>query len=116
MPPRNAVGTNTAHSTSAIETSALPTSSIVLSAASRRLMPCSRCRSTFSTTTIASSTTMPTASTSPNRVRLLIENPNAAITAKVPTSDTGMAIMGMIAGRQPCKNTSTTMTTSSIAS
>ena len=39
MPPRNAVGTNTAHSTSAIETSALPTSSIVLSAASRRLMP-----------------------------------------------------------------------------
>ncbi len=116
MPPRNAVGTNTAHSTSAIETSAPPTSSMVLSAASRRLMPCSRCRSTFSTTTMASSTTMPTASTRPNSVRLLIENPSAAITAKVPTSDTGIAMIGMIAGRQPCRNTSTTMTTSSIAS
>lgn len=42
MPPRNAVGTNTAHSTSAIETSAPPTSSMVFNAASRRLMPCSR--------------------------------------------------------------------------
>jgi hypothetical protein len=42
--------------------------------------------------------------------------PSAAITAKVPTSDTGMAMIGMIAGRQPCRNTSTTMTTSSIAS
>ena len=39
MPPRNAVGTNTAHSTSAIDTSAPPTSSMVRSAASRRLMP-----------------------------------------------------------------------------
>ena len=72
-------------------------------------MPCSRCRSTFSTTTIASSTTMPTASTRPNSVRLLIENPSAAITAKVPTSDTGIAMIGMMAGRQPCRNTSTTM-------
>ena len=116
MPPRNAVGTNTAHSTSAIETSAPPTSSMVFSAASRRLMPCSRCRSTFSTTTMASSTTMPTASTRPNSVRLLIEKPSAAITAKVPTSDTGIAMIGMIAGRQPCRNTSTTMTTSTIAS
>ena len=86
------------------------------SAASRRLMPCSRCRSTFSTTTMASSTTMPTASTRPNSVRLLIEKPSAAITAKVPTSDTGIAMIGMIAGRQPCRNTSTTMTTSTIAS
>ena len=116
MPPMNAVGMNTAHSTSAIETSAPPTSSMVFSAASRRLMPCSRWRSTFSTTTMASSTTMPTASTSPNRVRLLIEKPSAAITAKVPTSDTGMAMIGMMAGRQPCRNTSTTMTTSAIAS
>ena len=116
MPPRKAVGTNTAQSTSAIETSAPPTSSMVLSAASRRLVPSWRCRSTFSTTTMASSTTMPTARTRPNSVKLLIENPSAAITAKVPTSDTGIAMIGMIAGRHPCKNTSTTMTTSAIAS
>ncbi len=116
IPPRNAVGTNTAHSTSAIETSAPPTSSMVLSAASRRLKPCSRWRSTFSTTTMASSTTIPTARTRPNKVRLLMEKPSAAITAKVPTSDTGIAMIGMIAGRQPCRNTSTTTTTSSMAS
>ena len=36
--------------------------------------------------------------------------------AKVPTSDTGIATIGMIAGRQPCRNTSTTTTTSAIAS
>ena len=35
-------------------------------------------RSTFSTTTMASSTTMPTASTRPNSDRLLIEMPSAA--------------------------------------
>ena len=57
-----------------------------------------RCRSTFSTTTIASSTTMPMASTRPNSVSLLMENPNAAMTAKVPTSETGMATIGIIDG------------------
>ena len=31
-------------------------------------------------------------------------------------SDTGIATIGMIAGRQPCRNTSTTMTTRNIAS
>src|ERR1019366_1211344 len=98
IPPRNAVGTNTAHSTSAMETSAPPTSSMVRSAASRRLMPSRRWRSTFSTTTMASSTTMPTASTRPNRVRLLIAKPSAAIAAKVPTRETGIATMGMMAG------------------
>ena len=33
-------------------------------------------RSTFSTTTMASSTTMPMASTSPNRLSALIEKPS----------------------------------------
>ena len=47
-------------------------------------------REAFSTTTMASSTTMPMASTSPNRVRVLMENPNPLSTAKVPTRDTGM--------------------------
>ena len=42
--------------------------------------------------------------------------PSAAIAAKVPTSETGIAMIGMIAGRQPCRNTSTTMTTRIIAS
>ena len=47
------------------------TSSIAFRAASCGASPCSSHRSTFSTTTMASSTTIPIASTSPNRVRLL---------------------------------------------
>ena len=74
----------------------------------RRSCPAAMLRSTFSTTTIASSTTMPMASTRPNRVRLLSEKPNAAITAKVPISETGMATIGMSAVRQDCRKTMTT--------
>src|SRR2546429_9559000 len=44
---------------------------IVRWAASKGDMPSRMLRSTFSTTTIASSTTMPTSSTRPNRARLL---------------------------------------------
>ena len=95
---------------------AVPTSSTVLWAASRGASPSAMFRSTFSTTTIASSTTIPMASTSPNRVRLLSEKPNSFITAKVPMSDTGIAMIGMIAVRHDWRNTMTTMTTSAIAS
>ena len=73
-------------------------------------------RSTFSTTTMASSTTMPTASTSPNSDRLFSEKPNIAIRKKVPISETGMATSGMMAARQVCRNSTTTRTTSRIAS
>ena len=73
-------------------------------------------RSTFSTTTIASSTTMPMASTRPNSDRLLSEKPKAAIRKNVPINDTGMATMGMIAARHVCRNRMTTSTTSTTAS
>ena len=64
MPPRNATGMNTAHSTSTIATTAPDTSRIASIAASNGGMLSSRIRrSTFSSTTIASSTTMPIAST-----------------------------------------------------
>jgi hypothetical protein len=49
------------------------TSCIALTVASCALRPRSMLRSAFSTTTMASSTTMPIASTSPNRVKVLIE-------------------------------------------
>ena len=67
-------------------------------------MPSAMLRSTFSTTTMASSTTMPTASTRPNIDRLLIEMPSTARIEKAPTSDTGMATTGMIVARQLCRN------------
>ncbi len=112
----NAAGTNTAHNTSAMAISAPPTSSMLRLAASRGESPAAMLRSTFSTTTIASSTTMPMASTRPNSDRLLSENPNIAMKKKVPTSDTGMATIGMTAARQVCRNRTTTSTTSTIAS
>ena len=72
-------------------------------------------RSTFSTTTMASSTTMPIASTRPNRVRALIVKPSGTITAKVPMIDTGTAISGMSEARQVCRKTITTITTRAMA-
>ena len=47
---------------------------------------------------------------------LLRLNPKRAITAKVPTSETGTASSGMSTERQLCRNTSTTSVTSAIAS
>src|SRR5919108_4795767 len=73
-------------------------------------------RSMFSTTTIASSTTMPIAKTNPNRDRLLSENPSAAMMPKVPMSDTGTSIIGKRVARQSCKKIKTTMKTRTKAS
>ena len=56
-----------------------------------RRQPVSIFRSTFSTTTIASSTTMPIASTMPNNDSALIEKPNASSSENVPMIDTGTA-------------------------
>ena len=116
MPLMKAVGMNTALSTSAMATTAPLTSSIAFLVASTGESPSAICRSTFSTTTIASSTTMPMASTRPNSERLLMENPKAAMAANVPISDTGTATSGMMEARQFCRNSTTTSTTSSMAS
>ena len=59
---------------------------------------------------------MPTARTKPNRLRLFNENPTADSTAKVPTSETGIATIGMTDARQVCRNRTTTMTTRATAS
>jgi len=112
----NASGTNTATSVSAIAMIGPLTSCIALYVASRALSPRSMLRSTFSTTTIASSTTIPIASTIPNSDSALIEKPNASSSENVPTIETGTAISGMIDARHVCRNTITTITTSAIAS
>ena len=52
-------------------------------------------RSTFSTTTMASSTRIPMASTMPNMVSTLIENPSTSMVAKVPISATGTTSVGI---------------------
>ena len=116
MPVMKAVGTNTELSTSAMAITGPATSAIARRAASRAGSPPDSQRSTFSTTTIASSTTIPMASTRPNSERLLREKPNSRIAANVPTSDTGTAIIGMIVARQSCRKTRTTMNTRTTAS
>lgn len=110
------MGRNTAISTSEMPITAADTSSIVTIAASRGDFPASMFRSTFSTTTMASSTTIPMARINPKSVSRFSEKPSASITAKVPTSDTGIATSGMTAARQDCRNTITTTTTRSTAS
>ena len=77
----NAIGTNTAHSTSAIAMIG-PAHFLhrLVRRLARRQAAAAMLRSTFSTTTIASSTTMPIASTRPNSDSVLIEKPNASIT------------------------------------
>ena len=106
-----AIGTNTAHSTSAMAMIGPVTSRMALIVASRGLSPFSMLRSTFSTTTMASSTTMPMARTSPNKDSALIENPNRYMNVNVPTIDTGTDSNGMIDARQVCRNRITTRTT-----
>ena len=115
IPDRNAEGTKTAQRVSAIEMRAPPTSSIVRWAASDGGIPDLMLRSTFSTTTIASSTTMPTASTRPNSDRLLIEIPSIVRTLKAPIKETGIATAGMIVARHVWRNRNTTPTTRAIA-
>jgi len=73
-------------------------------------------RSTFSTTTIASSTSRPIASTMPNIVRVLIVKPDAAMTPKVPSSTTGTAMVGISVARRFCRNRYITRKTSTMPS
>ncbi len=56
------------------------------------------------------------ASTMPNIVRVLIENPVIARMPKVPSNTTGTAIVGINVARKFCRNTYMTMNTSTIAS
>jgi hypothetical protein len=111
-----AIGTKTAQRTRVIAMIGLVTSLMALIAASRAPSPVSMLRSTFSTTTIASSTTMPIASTNPNNDSALTEKPKAYMTAKVPMIDTGTARSGIIEARQVCRKRMTTNTTRASAS
>ncbi|MNH12479.1 hypothetical protein D3C78_1178360 [compost metagenome] len=91
-----AMGRNTATSTRVMPTIAPLIWPMALRVASLGGRPSSAMiRSTFSTTTMASSTRMPMASTMPNRVSTLTEKPMASITAKVPIRATGTTRVGI---------------------
>ena len=116
-PPRNATGMNTATSTSTIEISA-PAICVIASfaAASAERPLLAMLASTFSTTTIASSTTRPIARIIPNSVSMFTEKPSRCMPMNVPTIDTGTARIGITVARTDCRNTNTTSTTSTTAS
>ena len=110
------VGTNTASSTSVVATTAPPTWCMAFDAASLGGNPSSSMmRIVFSTTTMASSTTMPMARINPNRLRLLIDRPAASMTENVPIRETGIAMAGIRVARKSCRKMNTTRTTRTIA-
>ena len=112
-----AIGTNTADSTRPIPTSAPVIWPIDLRVASSGDSPSSdMMRSTFSTTTMASSTSRPIASTIANMVSMFTEKPSIASTPKVPSSTTGTAMVGIRVARKFCRNRYITTNTSTIAS
>ncbi len=116
-PLKKAIGTNTAASTSATPISAPVIWPIDLRVASLGGRPSSLItRSTFSTTTMASSTSRPMASTMANMVSVLMVKPHAASTPNVPSSTTGTAMVGMSVARKFCRNRYITRNTSAIAS
>ena len=93
------------------------TSFMAWSAASRGVIPrSSMLACTASVTTMASSTTRPMARTSPNKVVMLMLNPNITKAANVPTTETGTVRSGMSVARQFWRKTNTTRSTRTIAS
>ena len=116
-PPRNATGTNTDTRTSSMATIAPVTSRIDSIAASLGESFFSAIsRSTFSSTTIASSTTIPVASTIANSVSVFKVKPKSMRPPNAPISDTGTAMIGISVARQLCRNTNTTSSTRNAAS
>ena len=81
-----------------------------------RVLPSRTWRSTFSTTTIASSTTRPTDSTIARIVSRFRLKPNASMTIAAPTSETGIATSGTSAVRTEPMNRNTTRPTIRIVS
>ena len=118
MPGMKAVGMKTDSSTRVMAMIGPVTCSIAFSVAwaGVRCGSCSRICSTASTTTMASSTTMPMARTSARSEMVLAEKPSASMMAKVPTSATGTATMGMIVARRLPRKISTTRATRTKAS
>ena len=114
-PVEKPIGANTAARVSDIATTAKPISRMPLKAAAIGAMPCSMWRKMFSSTTMASSTTRPIASTSASRVSVLIEKPKAYISMKLPTSDTGMVTSGIRVARSDRRKMKMTAVTSATA-
>ena len=112
-PDMNATGTNTATSVAEVAMTAIPISSVASMAACSGGLPIARWRATFSTSTMASSTRMPTTTANASKLSRLSEKPNQYITAKVGITDSGSAIAEIQVARQSRRKNQTTRTASS---
>jgi len=115
-PGMKATGMNTAERMRAIPITGADTSFIAWMVASRGLFPCSIWCITASTTTMASSTTIPMARTSPNMERVFTEKPRMGKKINVPMRDTGTVMRGMMVARRFWRKMKTTRVTRMIAS
>jgi len=115
-PWMNATGMKTAERISAMPMTGPETSFIACTVASFGLFPCSMWCATASTTTIASSTTMPIARTRPNIDSVLSEKPRSGKKANVPMRETGTVMSGMIVIRTFWRKMKTTSVTRMSAS
>ena len=111
----NSSGINTATSEKVSDIRVKPISPAPANAACIGDLPISRCRATFSSMTMASSTTKPVAMVSAISVRLLTEKSIRYMKAKVPTSDSGTATLGMMVAEGLRKNAKVTSTTRPMA-
>jgi len=106
MPGMKATGTKTARSTRVVATIGPVTCPMALTVAGLGLsLRWSIIRYTFSTTTMASSTTRPMAMIRANREMVLALYPRASRTANVPISETGIVTVGTRVARQSCRKT-----------
>ncbi len=100
MPSSSREGRNTAASTKAMAITGPDTSCMAAKEAMRGLSPLSMCSCTASTTTMASSTTRPMASTMPRREMVFREKPRTGKRQNVEIRETGTAMSGMRVARQ----------------
>ena len=115
-PGMNATGTNTATSVAEVAMTAMPISSVASMAACSGGLPIARWRATFSTSTMASSTRMPTTTANASKLSRLSEKSNQYMTAKVGITDSGSAIAEIQVARQSRKKNQTTRTASNAPS
>ena len=115
MPPTNMIGANMHIVVSVEATTAVPTSLVPNIAPSVRPWPLSRCRLMLSTTTIALSTTIPTATARLASVLVLIVYPASLIMMNVIISDTGIDVQTIRLARKLRRKKSITRNTKSTA-
>ena len=115
MPSIKIIGMNAAPSERLIESTVKPNSCAPFSAAVSGASPASICRCTFSTTTIASSTTKPTAIVIAIKESVSSVNPATHIAAKLPAIESGTDTPTAMVCARLRRKTSTTPITNTMA-